>query len=84
MKTAMQLHIEDLYKIRQMVLDKKCDSDLENTITETIDGCIENAESFLEKEKQQIIDSVIFGNRQDTYDGSETIGETYFKETFNL
>ena len=73
----MQLHIEDLYKIRQMVLDKKCDSDLENTITETIDGCIENAESFLEKEKQQIIDA------HDSGFNSPFTGESYFSDNFN-
>lgn len=78
----MQLHIEDLYKIRQFVLYKKCDSDLENTITETIDGCIENAETFLEKEKQQIIDSHKNGSLTKEYNGSQT-SEQYYSETFN-
>lgn len=41
------------------------------------------AKSFLKKEKKQIIDAVTYGKRQEHYDGSETIGETYFNETFN-
>jgi hypothetical protein len=53
-KTAMQLHIDDLNKIKQMVVEKKIDKDLELTITETIDGCIENAQSHMETGKNQI------------------------------
>jgi predicted solute-binding protein len=53
-KTAMQLHIDDLNKIKEMVINKSLDKDLQETITETINGCIENAESHLETEKNQI------------------------------
>jgi hypothetical protein len=50
----MQAHIDDLNTIKQMVLDKNLkDKDLEETITETIEGCIINAESYLELEKNQ-------------------------------
>lgn len=35
-----------------------------------------------EMERQQIIDAVIHGNRQDFYDGTEQIGDKYFNETF--
>ena len=33
-------------------------------------------------EKEQNIDAVIYGNRQEFYDGTEMIGETYYKETY--
>ena len=52
MKTAMQNHIADMKKIQEMVKSKNLDKDLEVTILESIEGCIENAESFLEAEKE--------------------------------
>ena len=55
MKTAMQNHIADMKKIQEMVKSKNLDKDLEETILESIEGCIENAESFLEAEKEQMI-----------------------------
>ena len=55
MKTAMQNHIADMKKIQEMVKSKNLDKDLEVTILESIEGCIENAESFLEAEKEQMI-----------------------------
>ena len=55
MKTAMQNHIADMKKIQEMVKSKNLDKDLEVTILESIEGCIENAESFLETEKEQMI-----------------------------
>jgi hypothetical protein len=39
-------------------------------------------EQAKEMEKQQIIDAVIYGNRQEFYDGTETIGEQYYNETY--
>ena len=57
MKTAMQNHIADMKKIQEMVKSKNLDKDLEVTILESIEGCIENAESFLETEKEQIKNS---------------------------
>jgi len=33
-------------------------------------------------ERQQIVDAVTYGNRQEAYDGTETIGEKYYKETY--
>ena len=52
MKTVMQNHIADMKKIQEMVKSKNLDKDLEVTILESIEGCIENAESFLEAEKE--------------------------------
>ena len=57
MKTAMQNHIADMKKIQEMVKSKNLDKDLEVTILESIEGCIENAESFLETEKEQICEA---------------------------
>ena len=42
----------------------------------------EDFERAKELFKQQIIDAVIYGNRQDFYDGTEQIGDKYFNETF--
>jgi hypothetical protein len=55
--TAMQIHISDLYKMKEFVISKKADKDLEETILVTIDGCIENATAYVEKEKQNIINA---------------------------
>lgn len=73
-ETAMQIHIKDLHKIRQMVKDKKVDVDLEEIITETINGCIENAESHLGREKNQIRKSYTQGAKW----GLQTSSEEYF------
>ena len=56
MKTAMQNHIADMKKIQEMIKSKNLYKDLELTILESIEGCIENAESFLEAEKEQILE----------------------------
>ena len=40
------------------------------------------AKSNLEKEKEQMIEAVSFGNRQDCYDATETLGEQYYNETY--
>ena len=72
MKTAMQNHIADMKKIQEMVKSKNLDKDLEVTILESIEGCIENAESFLEAEKELI-----------NNDGTLYIGEgleNYYKD----
>ena len=53
----MQNHIADMKKIQEMIKSKNLDKDLEVTILESIEGCIENAESFLETEKEQIKNS---------------------------
>jgi DNA-binding NtrC family response regulator len=39
-------------------------------------------EEALEMEKEQIVDAVIYGNRQEFYDGTEMIAEQYYKETY--
>ena len=43
-----------------------------------------NVYHFVAKQmnKQQIENAVTYGNRQEFYDGSETIGKQYFKETY--
>ena len=54
LKTAMTDHIIDMEKIKKMVISKKVDKDLEETILGTIEGCIENAKSHLESERNQM------------------------------
>lgn len=36
----------------------------------------------LATERQRIIDAVNYGNRQEFYDATESIGETYYNNTF--
>lgn len=43
---------------------------------------LSNIDTFLETEKQQIIDAVTHGNRMEFYDASETAGEQYYDQTF--
>lgn len=57
MKTAMQQHIEHLKIMQNMVSEKSLDKELTETINTTLSGAIENAEHFIETEKQQIIDA---------------------------
>ena len=77
MKTAMQNHIADMKKIQEMVKSKNLDKDLEETILESIEGCIENAESFLEAEKEQILE-VYEAGRVDGYE----LGKHYEDEIY--
>jgi hypothetical protein len=35
-----------------------------------------------EMEKQQIVDAVTYGNRQEFYDATETIGKQYYTQTY--
>ena len=77
MKTAMQNHIADMKKIQEMIKSKNLDKDLEVTILESIEGCIENAESFLETEKEQILEAYKAGH----VDGYE-LGKHYEDEIY--
>jgi len=82
--TPMQLHILDLQKIKNFVLDKKLDKDLEETITETIYGCIENAESHLPKEKQVIENSYEQGKvDEETIHPTYSDGQDYYNTKYN-
>lgn len=80
MKTAMQNHIADMKKIQEMVKSKNLDKDLEVTILESIEGCIENAESFLETEKEQIIEAYEAGTKEDLFNTWRIPEEVYKKE----
>lgn len=74
-ETAMHRHINDLKAIQQMVIDKKVDKELEETITETIEGCIVNAKSYLKLEKN---------NMQKMYNqGGKWAGEIGSEDFFN-
>jgi len=71
MKTPMQEHIEWLKKVK-----KRLESAGELGIALHIGGCIEHAESMLEKEKDMIIKVCEIG---DWYYS----GEEYYNQTFN-
>lgn len=79
MKTPMQSHIEDLNLIKQMVLSKKTDEDLKEAIIVSIEGCIENAENFLSKERWLI--ETTFNDGLNCNVAGAT-GEEYFNQTF--
>ena len=85
MKTAMQNHIADMKKIQEIVKSKNLDKDLEVTILKSIEGCIENAKSFLETEKEQIMEVVEFCDAHcddGHFDKEGAIAN--IKSTFNL
>jgi hypothetical protein len=48
-KTAMQLHIEDLVKVRNVLNEAR-----KSLLVETVTGCIENAQYHQPEERQQI------------------------------
>ena len=43
---------------------------------------IMQAKSLLPKERKGYEDAVTYGNRQESYDGTETLGQKYFEQTF--
>jgi len=47
--------------------------------SEVFNGLLEQAK---ELHRQQIIDAVTHGNRQEVYDATETIGQNYYNETY--
>ena len=42
------------------------------------------ATKLLQKEEEQIKQAVIYGNRQEHYDGTEKIADTYFNQTYQI
>lgn len=79
MKTAMANHIDDLEKIKEMVLSKKVDKDLEESVLTVIVGCIENANSHLDSERDQM--RRIY-NQGGTW-ASQIGSETFFYEEYS-
>ena len=81
-KTAMQQmcnHIQDLSESMMMNGGNSDAEKLKWFIEQTKSKAIELRDTV---EKEQINDAVIFGNRQECYDGTETIGETYYNQTY--
>ena len=62
METAMQNHIADMKKIQEMVKSKNLDKDLEVTILESIEGCIEMLNRFWKPKKSRYLKHI----KQDT------------------
>lgn len=77
-ETAMTIHINLLRKMKQMVFDKKLDFDLSEIITETLEGCIENAQSQLKLEKTQFLKAFAKGGKW----LNVMTGEDYFKQEY--
>ncbi len=74
----MEQHIEHLKIMQNMVSEKSLDKELTETINTTLSGAIENAEHFLETEKQQIIDAYRNG-KNNVHENSEL----YYTSTFD-
>jgi len=69
MKTAMQELITELERVRLMT---------------NMNFVIRIATDLLEKEKEQIIEAVNYGNRQDHYDATEVeLSNYYYEQTYN-
>lgn len=83
MKTAMLQHIEHLKIMQKMVSEKSLDKELTETINTTLSGAIENAEHFLETEKQQIISSHMKGQWEKSARANKELSEQFYNETFN-
>ena len=72
MKTAMQELIEHIQ-------NNATKFSLMNTY-----NILKEIEPYLEKEKQQIIEAVNYGNRQDIYDGTEfELSNYYYNQIYN-
>jgi len=72
MKTAMQQLIEHIQ-------NNATKFSLMNTY-----NILKEIEPYLEKEKEQIIEAVNYGNKQDHYDATEVeLSKYYYNETFN-
>jgi hypothetical protein len=57
---------------------------LEDKLSQILDwDLIKLFEQAKEMEKSAIEKAVTFGNRQDCYDATETLGERYYNETYN-
>jgi phenylacetate-coenzyme A ligase PaaK-like adenylate-forming protein len=83
-KTAMQELIDKI----QYSIDVQSGISLIETLTETqvntLKAVMLVAERLLEKEKEQIIEAVNYGNRQDHYDATEVeLSNYYYNQTYN-
>ncbi len=80
MKTAIQELIEKI----QYSIDVQSRVSLTETQVNTLKAVMLIAETLLEKEKEQIIKAVIFGNREDHYDATEVkLSNYYYEQTYN-
>ena len=82
MKTAMQELIERLKRnIYEMPNEK---NQFTRGYKENLSFVIECATNLLEKEKEQIIEAVNYGNKQDHYDATEVeLSNYYYNQTYN-
>lgn len=90
MKTALQILREKLTSKRERYSENLSPLDAFDEFAVvisgqicTIDIVIDEIEQLLPTEREQIETAVIYGNRQEVYDGTETIGEHYFNNTYN-
>jgi hypothetical protein len=71
-KTAIQLALENTQTAKAN--SKDC--------YVTFDEVLEVLTDLLPAEQEQIEQAVLYGNMQDFYDGTHSIGKTYYNETY--
>ncbi len=78
MKTAMQELMDLLETQRRLFVEAE-----RHTLADGIGRTILLSKQFLEKEKEQIIEAVNYGNKQDFYDATETeLSNYYYNQTY--
>lgn len=77
MKTAMQ-ELIDIIKNHADTCKGKDRLRVEKAYRDIV--CAIDDFKLLEKEKQQIIEAITYGNRMEFYDGTETAGEQYIQK----
>jgi hypothetical protein len=55
---------------------------IDNNINEFSTAWQEEFNQALQMGREQIEEAVLYGNRQEFYDGTESIGQQYYNETF--
>jgi len=76
MKTAMQLLLKEVTEARDISVDVNFRSALD-FVRDTIEW------DYIEKEKEQIIDTFVEGMRCQNFDPNRGRGEQYYNATFN-
>jgi hypothetical protein len=66
-------------EIKQFIFDNDAD---EKMLDEWLWAKVYKAKDWKQMEREQIDEAAVYGNRQEFYDGTESIGQQYYNETF--
>ena len=76
--------MQELIDKIQYSIDVQSGVSLTETQVNTLKTVMLVAENLLEKEKEQIIEAVNYGNKQDHYDATEVeLSNYYYNQTYN-